>query len=279
MSHPANNQQTFVSYVSDGGSKLQRLLINAVEALSGRTELQAIYDEMQHLPLTGETFWGEALQALDIQLHVNMERIRSLQNSGPLVVIANHPFGVIDGLALCHLTSSIRPDFKVILHRVLCQDQRIASHVLPIDFSPTREATKSNVRTKQSALKTLQQGGVVVIFPAGGVSTAPRLFSRATDLDWKPLTTKLIQSTGANVLPVYFHGQNSWLFQLVSQFSASLRLGMLMNEVRNKMGKTLEVEIGDFIPYTRLEALEDNDSITEYLRETIYALPQQMKWA
>lgn len=279
MSENDNYQETFVSYVSDGSNKLERSLINVVESLSGRNKLQAIYDNLQHLPLTGETFWGQALDALDIQLNVNMERIASLQNSGPLLVIANHPFGVVDGLALCHLTSQIRPDFKVILHKVLCQDSRIASHVLPIDFAPTREATRSNVRTKQSALKTLKEGGVVVIFPAGGVSTSPRMFSRATDLDWKPLTTKLIQSTGASVLPVYFHGQNSWMFQFVSQFSASLRLGMLINEVRNKMGKTLDVEIGEFIPYDQLEALEDNDSITRYLRETIYALPQQIKWA
>ena len=185
-----DQQQNFVSYVTDGQSRLERSLINVVEIASGRNQLQSVYDSMLDLPLDGSNFWGRALEALDIRLQMDIQRIQQLKNSGPLVVIANHPFGVVDGLALCHLTSQIRPDFKVILHKVLCKDQRVATHVLPIDFAPTREATKSNVRTKQQALGTLREGRIVIIFPAGGVSTAPRLFSRAIDIDWKPLTIK-----------------------------------------------------------------------------------------
>lgn len=271
---PPNN---FVSYVSDGETPLERAMIKMVETLGGRRHLQGLYDSMRHLPLTGTDFWGAALDALDINLNVDLDRIKQLKDSGPLVVIANHPFGVVDGLALCHLTAQIHPDFKVILHKVLCRDERVATHVLPIDFTPSRAATRNNVRTKQKAIKTLKEGGIVVIFPAGGVSTAPKpFFSRATDLDWKPLTTKLIQSAGASVLPIYFHGQNSWLFQLASQFSQNLRLGMLLHEVHNKIGKTLDVEIGELIPYDRLEeACEDRDSITRYLRDTLYSLSYQ----
>lgn len=261
-----------ISYVTEGEPALTRLTIAAVERLSGQRKLQALYDSLAHLELTGVEFWGRALQALNIGIDVRQGSFACLRDAGPTVVVANHPFGVVDGLALCHLTAQERPDFKVILHKVLCQDRRVSDHVLPIDFDPGREAIRNNVRSKRAAQAALEAGGTVVIFPAGGVANAEPFKRTAIDHDWKPLTTRLIESAEASVLPVYFHGQNSMLFQLSSWINPALRTGLLLNEVRNKVGKDVSLEVGKLIPHSELASLGSRDHTSDYLREAVYRL-------
>lgn len=261
-----------ISYVTEGESPVFQAIVKAVERLSGQRKLQALYDSLAHLELTGVEFWGRALEAMHIGINVRQGSFDCLRDAGPTVVVANHPFGVVDGLALCHLTAQQRPDFKVILHKVLCQDHRVADHVLPIDFDPGRAAIKNNVRTKRAAQEALEAGGTVVIFPAGGVSTAERFKRTATDLNWKPLTTRLIESSQASVLPVYFHGQNSMLFQLSSWISPALRTGLLLNEVRNKIGTDVNMEVGELIAYSELASLGSRDDTSDYLRDAVYRL-------
>lgn len=279
--HTSTNTDTLmqdrprISYVTEGESPCNRLIIAAVERLSGQRRLQALYDSLAHLELSGVEFWGRALQALDIGIDVRRGDFSCLRQSGPTVVVANHPFGVVDGLALCHLTARERPDFKVILHKVLCQDRRVADHVLPIDFDPGREAIKNNVRSKRAAQAVLEAGGTVVIFPAGGVANAERFKRTAIDHDWKPLTTRLIESSQASVLPVYFHGQNSMLFQLSSWINPALRTGLLLNEVRNKIGTKVSLEVGELISYSELATLGSGDSASDYLRDAVYRLAPQ----
>ena len=261
-----------ISYVTEGEPALTRFIIGAVERMSGQRKLQALYDSLAHLDLTGVEFWGRALEALEIGIDVRPGAFACLRDAGPTVVVANHPFGVVDGLALCHLTAQERPDFKVILHKVLCQDHRVKEHVLPIDFDPGREAIKNNVRTKRAAQAALEAGGTVVIFPAGGVANAEPFKRTAIDHDWKPLTSRLIESSQASVLPVYFHGQNSMLFQLSSWINPALRTGLLLNEVRNKIGKNVSLEVGKLISYSELASLESRDHTSDYLREAVYRL-------
>ena len=110
-------------------------------------------------------------------------------------------------------------------------------------------------------------GGCLVVFPAGGVATTPTPFARrAIDLDWKPFTARLIHAAQADVVPMYFHGQNSRLFQIASHISMTARLAFLLHEVANKIGSDLRVSIGDVLPYGSLQAMRDPHELSHYLR-------------
>ncbi len=266
-----------ISYASYFDNVFQRSLVNAIELCSGRRKVQKIYNEFTQIDVNGETFWSEALDGLNVTVNFNSDMLEQVPTDKPLVVIANHPFGIIDGLAICMMVSRIRPDFKVVLNSVLCRDKRIEKHTLPIDFGHDRNAILTNINTKKACLAELKAGGTIIIFPAGGVSTAPSAFANAVDLDWKPFVAKLIQASQATVLPVYFHGQNSRLFQIVSQFSLTLRLGLYLYELNKMIGSQVDAIIGQPIPYEALAEIPKREILTEYLRDEIYQLSSRIE--
>jgi putative hemolysin len=189
------------------------------------------------------------------------------------VIIANHPYGVVDGLIMGYLASLVRSHFCVLVNEVLThQDPRLNEQLLPIDFGETRAALQTNLLTRKEALGRLERGEAIVIFPSGGVATSPKGWGKAEDLEWKRFTAKMIQMAKATVVPVYVPGQNSRLFQLASQISPALRLGMLLNEVRNKMGSQIKLEIGDPIPFATLASVKDRQLLLDLLREKTFSL-------
>jgi putative hemolysin len=266
------NGVTKLSYASPDDPLLKTLLIQSIERLTGQRKLQNLYNQVLAKPET--SFWENALAQLQIKLDYEEVQVAKIPLTGPIIFIANHPYGLIDGLAVCHLAANLRQSFKILIHSALCREERIASYLLPIDFSETEAATLLNISSKKQALETLRQGGAIVIFPAGGISTAKGPFGEVTDLDWKLFTAKLIQMTQATVVPIYFHGQNSRLFQIVSQFSLTLRLSLIIHEVNKKRGETIRMIIGDPIPYQRLAPIKKRQALIDYLREVIYSLPK-----
>lgn len=251
------------------------MLIAAIERLTGRVTLERLYREVLALPSDTCSVWETALDKLHIHLACDPNKIAQIPSEGPIVLIANHPFGVVDGIMIGHLASQIRVNFQILTNSVLCDLERVGEHLLPVDFQPTKAAMLTNIATKNRALATLQEGGAVVIFPGGGVATARGWWGPAYEFDWKPFVAKLVRVAKATVVPLYFHGQNSRLFHIVSQYSLTLRLAMLLNEVRNKMGHTLTVTIGDSIPFTDLAAIKNRLALTEHLYRTTVALAQQ----
>ncbi|MEZ4711990.1 MAG: lysophospholipid acyltransferase family protein [Caldilineaceae bacterium] len=261
-----------LTYTTPGDPLLKSLLIRSVEQLGGVRKLEKRYAKV--LDRYGQTgdFWQLALEELDIRLDYERNQLAKIPRIGPLIFIANHPFGLLDGLIMCHLATVARGDFRIMLHSALCREERIARFVLPINFDKTAEATQSNIQTKQRALDYLRGGGTMVIFPAGGISTSTGLIGPVTDLEWKLFFTKLIQMTEATVAPIYFHGHNSRLFQVISQFSETLRLSLIVHEVHNKIGHTLRVAVGDPIPYAQIAHIKKRRELIAYLRMTIYEL-------
>jgi putative hemolysin len=166
----------------------------------------------------------------------------------------------------------VRDDFLVLTNSVLYQADEIRDHLLPIDFAETKEALDTNLKSRAAAKTHLLRGGVLVVFPAGGASTAPKPWSkRAVDAEWKNFAARLIASAKAPVAPVYFAGQNSRLFQIASHISMTLRLSLFFKEVYDKIGSELRVRIGEVIPYSDLQQL-DRTKLMEHLRKKTYAL-------
>lgn len=269
------NRKSQLSYVSEVESPAKKALVNSIELLSGRRRLEKLY----HSALAGldgqhyHSVWEAALAALQVRLEYDTERLAAIPRSGPLIFIANHPYGVLDGLALCYLASLTRGrDFRIMLISALCREERIADYVLPIDFSGTEEATRTNIATKHKAAELLRNGGALVIFPGGGISTAQGPFGQVIDLEWKLFTAKLVQTTHATVAPIFFHGQNGRLFQMVSQFSLTLRLALIIRELNHQVAQTLKITIGAPIRYEELAAISSRQALIEHLRRTTYAL-------
>lgn len=255
------------SYASEAQSLPRQLAIRTIERLSGQPQLKRIYLEYQACDLPYDTFWQEAISRLDLQMQFHGAPVSAIPKTGPLVVVANHPYGVLDGISVCWLMAQVRQDFKILINRVLCRAPEMAAHVLPVDFDATPEALATNLASRKQAHAHLQAGGAVIIFPAGAISTTPRLFARhAVDAQWAPLTGQLIRKTEASVLPVYFEGQNSSLFQIASHFSYALRVALIFHEVRRRMGTPVRGVIGEPLHFTALQGHLPPRNLARYLQ-------------
>ena len=219
-----------------------------------------------------EDFWSAAVRKLELNLIYDRAKWDEMPPDGPLVIVANHPFGVLDGIVISYLTSRIRPRFKILTNSVLFRAPEVRPFLLPIDFAESREALTTNLQSRRLALQELSEGGAVVVFPGGTVSTAPSTFARAVDPDWKPFTSKLIVSARATVVPVYFEGQNSKLFQFASNVSQTFRESLLFKEVANKIGSDIRMTIGDPIPFDEVAHLRDRRALIDHLRDLTYSL-------
>jgi putative hemolysin len=265
--------QDSFSYAAPDDPRLKRFIIRLIERMSGQPYLKWLYEDHHNNPVPGETFWDSAIRRLELKIVCNEDGLKAIPKTGPLVVVSNHPFGVLDGVVLCQLVGRVRDDFRVLINSVLYRAEEIRPFLLPIDFAETEEALKTNIRSRAEAKAHLTAGGCLVIFPAGGVSTTPTVWhKRAIDSDWKTFTARLIAQAKAPVVPVYFAGQNSRLFQLASHISMTLRLSLLFKEVHDRIGSEIRVRVGPVLPYDRLSNIADRHAFMDYLRDTTYAL-------
>jgi len=266
------NIDTF-SYAAQNDPRLKRLVIRLIERTTGQPYLRWLYEDYQNNPAPNESFWDAAIHRLELNVVCDDEKLALWPKTGPLVLVCNHPFGVLDGLTICHLVAKVRMDFRVLTNSVLYRANEIKPFLLPIDFAETKDALKTNLNSRAEAKAHLMGGGCLVIFPAGGVSTTPTVWhKRAVDADWKTFTARMITQARAPVVPVYFAGQNSRLFQVASHVSMTLRLSLLFKEVHDRIGSEVRVRIGDVVPYDALSSITDRYAFMQRLRDLTYAL-------
>jgi putative hemolysin len=265
------------SYAAPTDPPVKRGLIRLVEVATGQPRLKRMYLDNQRNPRAGESFFAAAVRKLELDVRYDAAALRRIPAEGPVVVVANHPYGVLDGMVISWLIEKVRRDFVVLTNAVLARAPEVRGHILPIDFSGTDEATRTNLESRAAARAFLERGGAVVVFPAGGVSTAPdKLGLRpAVDSRWQPFVAALIQRARATVVPIWFGGQNSRLFQIASHVSLTLRLSLIFREVKTRIGATLPVAIGEPIAFAALAAIRDRQALADHLREATYALARR----
>jgi len=270
-----NSPKVRLSYSSIDDPLVKRLLIGTIEHVSGRKRLERVYSDIKAKNPSAMKLWDLMLDKLELYPNYDAAQLDKIPREGPIIFIANHPFGVVDGVILGYLASRVRSKFCVLVNEVLCREEVLQPYFLPIDFRETRAAQQTNIDTRNETLKRLKQGEALAIFPAGGVATSPKLWGKAEDLDWKRFVIKMIRQTKATVIPIFVHGQNSRLFQLASHVSMNLRLSLLLHEVRNKMGRQIFLDIGDPIPFEHLANIKDRQELLDHLRAVTFDLKQE----
>jgi putative hemolysin len=272
-----NESEIDLTYASRCDKLASRAFIHTVELLTGQIKLKRLYDIYQSELRGTVDFWEAAMRLLNLSIEYDRSKLEALPSTGPLIIVANHPFGLIDGLLIGNLAKRVRGDFKVLTNsRLYPPDAEVQHYILPIDFDPTETARATNLATRATARAHLKGGGCLIIFPAGGVATTQTPFARAAiDLDWKPFTARLIHEAKASVAPIYFYGQNSRLFQIASHVGMTARMAFLLHEVANKIGCSFRASIGDVIPYEALRDMRETKALTMFLRECTHALGEQ----
>ena len=271
---PAKRNVRF-SYSTADQPLLQRAVIQVIEKIGGQRKLMKLYITHQENLNRGMGFFDSAMRLLRINVKYEADTLAQVPKTGPIVFISNHPYGVLDGITLTWLALQVRPDTKVLAGEVLCQAPEASANLLPVSFAPTREARETNVNSRRQAQEWLKAGHAVGIFPGGGVSTSEHPHKgQAVDLAWAPFTAKMIRMSKATVVPVFFTGQNSRLFQLASHMSLTLRLSLVFRETARRIGSDLPVRVGKPIPFSEIEHLTDRDELVAELRKRTYALAQ-----
>lgn len=264
------SKQPRLSYVKDEDGKVRKALINSLELALGRRKLERIYQDLKRPEFDLATFFRNAVERSDLQVRYHGRRPDELNIDGPLIFLANHPFGIVDGLLFCELAIRARGDFRIMINSDLCQDEELAPYFLPVDIEPNKQAIKTNIRSKQLALESLSNNIPLLIFPSGMVSTAKKLgFGKVQDGEWTTFAAKLVRESQATVLPIFFHGRNSRKFHVMSHIAEPLRMGLLLHEAFNKFGRELDVSIGEPLFWSEKLKSMDRKQLTQHLYQTV----------
>ena len=181
--------------------------MSSLEVLFGRNRMEQIYYRLKDRGLSVQSFFAAALEETQIDVQFDAGKLESIPKTGPLMFVANHPFGVVDGIVLCDLALRVRGEIRIMINSLLCQDKDLAPYFLPIDFEPTKKAVATNIRSKQLALEFLSQDIPVLIFPSGMVSTAGGLvLVRLSMRHGQPLRPKSSGKPRQLSFPFFFTG-------------------------------------------------------------------------
>ena len=269
----SDNNIAFTFATSEVNS-LGRAFIQITELGTGKLKLKKLYDQYLKENRPPEHFWHDAIDKLQLKVDTHFNSPNPIPKEGRLIIIANHAFGVADGVTMCSLLTKVRQDYKLITHKVLRQAEAVKEKIIPFDFAQTKTALKANIESRKEAEETLNQNGVLLIFPSGAISTKPKIKPKikAIDSEWKQFTSKLAIRTKSPVLPMFFEGQNSELFHIANKMGQAFRYSLMMYELKRNIGKTIKVHIGDLIPFEKIKKINDLKEITKFLRKKTYEL-------
>ncbi len=262
-----------ISYAHSAATRGGRALIRMMENLTGRPHLLRRARGYEADIASGRDFWQVMVERYGLSLDIAAGGLHAIPREGPLVLVANHPFGILDGLMMGHILAQVRGDFRIMAHEVFRRAPDIERFILPISFDETRDGIARNLATRRAALDYLGQGGAIGIFPGGTVSTGATPMARPMDPSWRAFTARMVARSDASVVPVYFDGHNSRLFQWLSHAHPTLRMGLLIQQFRRRIGQPVRVCIGQPIARAEIAARSgDARALMDFLRRATYEL-------
>ena len=271
--HSKREMTRDISYAHSASSKSGQTVIKLMENATGRIGLIKRAEGYEEEVAQGRDFWQVITDRYGLSLDVVGGSLDNIPKDGPLMLIANHPYGILDGLMMGYILSTLRGDFRIIAHKIFRKAEELNRIILPISFDGTREAMNTNIATRKEAFRYLDEGGAIGIFPGGTVSTAAKPFSRPMDPGWRSFTARLAAKSNATVVPIYFDGHTSRLFQMASHLHYTLRMGLLIKEFKKRIDTPVRIVIGEPIDRSEIDArAKDSKALMDFLRQSTYAL-------
>ena len=252
---PGGNQSSPVydrrslTYSETFDSRFKRTIIKTIEWMSGKIEIiRRVRSFERGGAVYGQAFWPKTMKVMGIDIQTPEEQLARIPKEGPVVLVANHPHGLIDGMVLADLIGRRRNDYRILTRSLLTGiDESAASYMIPVPFPHEPDAQKKMIEMRAAAMDHLAKGGLVALFPSGVVATADRAFGPVVEAEWNLFTAKMIRRSGAAVVPCFFPGANSRLFQIAHQVSPTLRQGLLIHEIVHAFDKPQAPVIGPLI--------------------------------
>ena len=253
-------------------SRLLRPLEPALNRMFLPDQLLRKIPECDRPSMTAVDFGRELLGNLDIHYHADPADLERLPTSGPALVVANHPFGLLEGPILLDLLESARADYRIVANSLLSNFPPLRQRVIFVDPFEETASPQANGRALRASLEWLAAGGLLVMFPAGEVAHLDWDERSVVDPPWNSAAARLARKVGCPTLPLFFDGANSHLFQMAGAIHPRLRTLNLFNELLNKRSRTIRVRVGNSVSASTLRQFVDAQAATEYLRARTYLL-------
>ena len=253
-----------------GGSIVAKLVMYIMRLNKINKLYSNVYDE------DPEAFLDRLIEALGVTIEINEEDLLKIPKEGPFITISNHPFGGLDGIILIKLLSKIRPDYKVMANFLLRKIVPIKDYFLAVNPFEDRKNISSASGIKE-ALRHLEEGKPLGLFPAGEVSSYKADSNNIEDKEWGQSVLKMIKKANVPVIPIYFKGSNSLLFQLLGLIHPMLRTVKLPSELLNKKNRIIRMRIGSPISPEIQNSFTDIMQYGKFLRAKTYLLGSSLE--
>ncbi len=217
-------------------------------------------------------FSDNVLEAMDLTFEVSEADVARIPETGPIVVVANHCFGGVEGVLLASLLRMVRQDVRIMANYMLSRIPEMHELFFFVDPFGGKDAPRSNIRPIKQSIKWLRNGGAFGVFPSGEVAHFDPRKRAVVEGEWSTSIGGVIRRTKATVVPVFFDGSNTVLFHLLGLVHPRLRTARLPHELLNKQGRTIPAYIGNPIPFSRLEDIDTDREIIDYVRMRTYNL-------
>lgn len=249
-----------LSYASTFEDPWKSRFISIMEMFTGKLSILRMVRQFERRGVpTGQAFWRGALDTMGIDLTTPQSQLDRIPKEGPVVVVANHPHGMVDGMIFADLIGRVRPDYRILTRSLLTDIDEVAgSFMIPVPFPHDPDAQRKGVEMRAKAMAHLKDGGVVALFPSGSVAASETWFGPAVEAEWNVFTAKVIRRSGAQVVPMKFPGQNSRAYQIANKLSPMLRQGLLLHEIVHSCNKPQGPIVGHPIPQAELDKYADN---------------------
>ena len=271
-----------LSYANTFTNPWKANTIRAMEWMTGKIPLLRLVRRVERMgPAEGQASWGQALNLMKIRLDTPAEQIARIPKDGPVIIVANHPHGLIDGMILADLIGRRRPDYRILTRALLTGlDESAASYMIPVPFPHDADAQRKSVEMRTKAMAHLKEGGLISLFPSGVVAASESMFGPAVEAEWNVFTAQMIRRSGARVVPIYFPGSNSRWYQMANRISPILRQAMLLHEIVHSCNKPQSPVVGDPLSDAQMEQLKtDPRGFMSWLRGHTLALANQNQTA
>jgi len=264
-----------LTYANSFDSRVTSAVIRTMEWMTGKLAIVGMIRKFEKRGApTGQAFWRAALDTMGIPLRTPDEEIANIPAEGPVVVVANHPHGLVDGMILADLIGRRRSDYKILTRALLTGiDEVAASYMISVPFPHEPDAQRKSVEMRANSMAHLKEGGLISVFPSGVVASSDSLFGPAVEREWNVFTAQMIRRSGATVVPIFFPGSNSRWYQMANRISPTLRQGLLLHEVVHSCNRPQKPVVGAPISADRMKMLEnDPRGFMEWLREHTLSL-------